>query len=164
MVTWRIILVYAFNYEWSNNKNQDNKVTMNGLHIKYTNLFCLALLDNFSRLMNLTVYVPGLPLKQSVLVWCFKPFWLASLKFSSRLIKNNAPIGIIIGTRASGGKDLVGVKKRETYIDLSLTRKKYLQSDWLRGVQYWPYLYSVFNICTPLLNKKNQHSISVAGK
>ena len=26
--------------------------------------------------------------------------------------------------------------------------KKYLQSDWLRGVQYWPYLYSVFNICT----------------
>ena len=26
--------------------------------------------------------------------------------------------------------------------------KKYLQSDWLRGVQYWPYLYSIFNICT----------------
>ena len=26
--------------------------------------------------------------------------------------------------------------------------KKYLQSDWLRGVQYWLYLYSVFNICT----------------
>ena len=147
MVTWRIILVYAFSYEWSNNKNQDNKVTMNRLHIKYTDLFCLALLDNFSPMMNLTVYVPGLPLKQSVLVWCFKPFWLASLKFSSRLIKNNAPIGIIIGTRASGGKDLVGVRKRETYIELSLTRKKYLQSDWLRGVKYWPilcfqYLYS----------------------
>ena len=42
--------------------------------------------------------------------------------------------------------------------------KKYLQSDWLRGVQYWPYLYSVFNICILLLYKKNQHSISVAGK
>ena len=26
--------------------------------------------------------------------------------------------------------------------------KKYLQSDWLRGAQYWRYLYSVFNICT----------------
>ena len=26
--------------------------------------------------------------------------------------------------------------------------KKYLQPDWLRGVQYWPHLYSVFNICT----------------
>ena len=25
--------------------------------------------------------------------------------------------------------------------------KKYLQSDWLKGVQYWSYLYSVFNIC-----------------
>ena len=25
---------------------------------------------------------------------------------------------------------------------------KYLQSDWLRGVQYWPCLHSVFNICT----------------
>ena len=25
--------------------------------------------------------------------------------------------------------------------------KKYLQSDWLRGAQYWRYLYSVFNIC-----------------
>ena len=47
---------------------------------------------------------------------------------------------------------------------LSLTRKKYLQSDWPRGVQYWPYLYSLFNICTLLLNKKNQHSISVAEK
>ena len=22
------------------------------------------------------------------------------------------------------------------------------KSDWLRGVQYWPYLYSVFNTCT----------------
>ena len=32
--------------------------------------------------------------------------------------------------------------------------KKYLQSDWLRGVQHWPYLYSVFNICTVVLNKK----------
>ena len=42
--------------------------------------------------------------------------------------------------------------------------KKYLQSDWLRGVQYWPYLYSVFNICILLLYKKNQHSISAAGK
>ena len=34
-----------------------------------------------------------------------------------------------------------------------------MQSDWLRGVQYWPYLYSVFNICTLFLvnnNKKNQ--------
>ena len=42
--------------------------------------------------------------------------------------------------------------------------KKYLQSDWLREVQYWPYLYSVFNICTLWLNKKKQkiqHSISV---
>ena len=43
--------------------------------------------------------------------------------------------------------------------------KKYLQSDWLREVQYWPYLHSVFNICTLWLNKKKQkiqHSISVA--
>ena len=42
--------------------------------------------------------------------------------------------------------------------------KKYLQSDWVRGVQYWLYLHSVFNIYTLLLNKKNQHSISVAEK
>ena len=34
--------------------------------------------------------------------------------------------------------------------------KKYLQSDWVRGVQYWPYLYSVFNICTYLLNNYNK--------
>ena len=26
--------------------------------------------------------------------------------------------------------------------------KKYLQFDWLRGVQYWPYLYFVLNTCT----------------
>ena len=44
--------------------------------------------------------------------------------------------------------------------------KKYLQSDWLRGLQYWPYLYSVFNICTLWLNKKKkiQHLNSVAEK
>ena len=40
------------------------------------------------------------------------------------------------------------------YFALSLTQKKYLQSDWQRGVQYWPYLYSVFNICTLWLSKK----------
>ena len=34
--------------------------------------------------------------------------------------------------------------------------KIYLQSDWVRGVQYRPYLYSVFNICTFLLNKKKK--------
>ena len=39
--------------------------------------------------------------------------------------------------------------------------KKYLQSDWLRGVQYWPYLYSVFNICTLRLNKKKKNTIFV---
>ena len=34
--------------------------------------------------------------------------------------------------------------------------KKYLQSDWVRAVQYWPYLYSVLNICTLSINKKKQ--------
>ena len=33
--------------------------------------------------------------------------------------------------------------------------KKYLRSDWLRGVQYCPYLYSVFISCTLLNKKKN---------
>ena len=32
--------------------------------------------------------------------------------------------------------------------------KRYLQSDWLRGVQYWPNLYSILNIFTLRLNKK----------
>ena len=32
--------------------------------------------------------------------------------------------------------------------------KKYLQSDCQRGVQYWPYLGSVFDICIFSLNKK----------
>ena len=42
-----------------------------------------------------------------------------------------------------------------TYIHTFIAhKKKYLQSDWLRGVQHWPYLYSVFNICTLWLNKK----------
>ena len=31
-----------------------------------------------------------------------------------------------------------------------------MQSDWLRGVQYWPYLYSVFNICTLFLLNNNK--------
>ena len=43
--------------------------------------------------------------------------------------------------------------------------KKYLQSDWLRGVHIGR-ICTVFNICTLSLknNKKNQHSISVAEK
>ena len=43
--------------------------------------------------------------------------------------------------------------------------EKYQQSDWLRGVHYWPYFYSVFNMCILWLNKKKmQHSNSVAEK
>ena len=47
--------------------------------------------------------------------------------------------------------------KKTTVLSHYRLHEKYLQSDWLRGVQYWPYLYSVFNICTLLLNnnKKN---------
>ena len=37
---------------------------------------------------------------------------------------------------------------------IAYAKKKYLQSDWLRGVQYWPNVYSVVNICTLWLNKK----------
>ena len=36
-----------------------------------------------------------------------------------------------------------------------------MQSDWLRGVQYWPYLYSVFNICTILLNKEKNKKYNI---
>ena len=44
-------------------------------------------------------------------------------------------------------------KFQKTLKNIITNTKKYLQSDWLRGVQHWPYLYSVFNICTLLLNK-----------
>ena len=59
------MLVYAFNYEWSNNKNLDNKVTINRLHIKYTN-FLSDIARKSSPLINLSFYAPGLPLKQLV--------------------------------------------------------------------------------------------------
>ena len=42
--------------------------------------------------------------------------------------------------------------------------KKYLQSDWLRVVQYWPYLYSIFNMCTLWLNKKKKHNIRILSR
>ena len=51
-----------------------------------------------------------------------------------------------------------------TIIAIIANTKKYLQSDWLRGVQYWLYLYSVFNICTPLLNKKKSTFDFCSGK
>ena len=42
-----------------------------------------------------------------------------------------------------------------TILEIIAYTEKYLQFDWLRGVQYWPYLYLVFNICTLwLINKK----------
>ena len=54
-----------------------------------------------------------------------------------------------------------------TIFFIIVNMKKYLQSDWLRGEQYWSYLCSVFNICTLSLHNKKQkiqHSISVAEK
>ena len=42
----------------------------------------------------------------------------------------------------------------QTIFNVIACTKKYLQSDCLRGIQYWPYLYFVFNICTLWLNKK----------
>ena len=60
----------------------------------------------------------------------------------SRFIKNQEAKGLLsnLGVRTPLSKvPILGV--------ISYT-KKYLQSDWLRGVQYWPYLLSVFNICT----------------
>ena len=63
-----------------------------------------------------------------------------------------------------GGGGFQGMEKYLEYLVIIANMKKYLQSDWLRGVQYWPYLYSVFNICTLVVNKKNQYSISVAEK
>ena len=50
----------------------------------------------------------------------------AVLLVSSRFAKNNAPVGIIIGTRTSGGKELVG-EKRETHIEL-FKAKYYLKT------------------------------------
>ena len=60
----------------------------------------------------------------------------------SRFIKNQEAKGLLsnLGVRTPLSKvPILGV--------IAYT-KKYLQSDWLRGVQYWPYLFSVFNICT----------------
>ena len=52
----------------------------------------------------------------------------AVLLVSSRFAKNNAPVGIIIGTRTSGGKELVGEKReRETHIEL-FKAKYYLKT------------------------------------
>ena len=36
--------------------------------------------------------------------------------------------------------------------------RKYLQSDWLRGVQYWPYF---FSICIFLLKKKKKSTFNL---
>ena len=46
--------------------------------------------------------------------------------------------------------------------------EKYLQSDWLRGVQYWTYLYSAFNISILEWEKNNirffYHNIEIIAK
>ena len=47
------------------------------------------------------------------------------------------------------------------FTDYHRLHEKYLQSDWLRGVQYWPYLYSVFNICTLELNERKKYNFRI---
>ena len=44
-----------------------------------------------------------------------------------------------------GGHGGGGFQGKGKYLVIVIYMKKYLQSDWLRGVQYWLYLYSVFN-------------------
>ena len=70
-----------------------------------------------------------------------------------RFIKNQEAKGLlsILGTRTPLSKvPILGV---------IANMKKCLQSDWARGVQYWPYLYSVFNICTLLQNNNKKINI-----
>ena len=86
-------------------------------------------------------------------------FWWFNKLWFKKYIQKMHPVSYtdthqdVTDLRRGGG--MGGASKlRENILLLSLTQKKYLQSDWLRGVQYWPYLYSVFNIYTLLLNKK----------
>ena len=68
----------------------------------------------------------------------------------SRFIKNQEAKGLlsILGTRTPLSKvPILGV---------IANMKKCLQSDWARGVQYWPYLYYIFNICTLLQNNNKK--------
>ena len=52
-----------------------------------------------------------------------------------------------------------------TVFSIITNTKKYLQFDWLRGVQYWPYLQSVFNLYSlTKQEKKLLYSNSVAEK
>ena len=70
-----------------------------------------------------------------------------------RFIKNQEAKGLlsILGTRTPLSKvPILGV---------ITNMKKCLQSDWARGVQYWPYLYSVFNICALLQNNNKRINI-----
>ena len=54
-----------------------------------------------------------------------------------------------------------GFQGKGKYLVIIANTKKHLQSDWLRGVQYWLYLYSVFNICTLLLNKRKNKKYNI---
>ena len=52
-----------------------------------------------------------------------------------------------------------GLQGKGKYLVIIANTKKYLQSDWLRGVQHWPYLYFIFNTCTFLLNEKSAFNL-----
>ena len=56
-----------------NNKNLDNKVTINRMHIKYTNLFCLALPENLF-LCESWVFMFLEPLKTVAISFVFQAF------------------------------------------------------------------------------------------
>ena len=75
---------------------------------------------------------------------------------------------IAIGTY-HGCTNCLNLKMEPKYLTKSVVQlnptiaymKKYQQSNWLRGVQYQPYLYSVFDICTLRLNKKKKYIIQI---
>ena len=83
--------------------------------------------------------------------------------FQKQATKDHSTQGILLKTTLLNEKQSNLDKEMYGNIFFITKMRKYLQSDWLRGVQYWPYF---FSICIFLLNKKkkNQHSICIVQK
>ena len=103
----------------------------------------------------------------------FRKYWNGALVWNGlrSYIDMRAPLLLwlhVVSCRGSKSRhhyymfgNIIKCLQNSPYPQISLVisnTKKYMQSDWLRAVQYWPYLYSVFNICTLWLNKKTKNT------
>ena len=123
----------------------------------------IATFFSFDQCLIRTPIFSGISLFSSTTLNAFlhAPLLCLSLEISKHVIVSNSPSQLNLYQPTLHFLGIVrGYTPEGLICTIIANTKKYVKFDWLTGVQYGPYLYSVFNICTLLLNKRKNKNIT----